>query len=228
MEISSTLLKKVKRYLSSQDSALLQSSGTKNFISFDEIPLKLFLQIAETGCYELLAKTPQPIDDCYQHWESIVEKQNELSGSREFRNILDHRKAYNRLLNEYNWIKAALIVLCFTVDIDRIKELRKRGYNIKVSSQDDYVQSINANFRKVESLVTRINMKYKQIEMLQKTSEAVKTPTFEQLMAGLIFNKYPVDDNITLARYIELKKLIEEQNRKVENGIGVRRRNKNK
>lgn len=101
-----------------------------------------------------------------------------------------------------------------------IEKLRRKGYKIDTSNTRTYVDSLNAQDRRAQNLITRINMKYKQIENLGKDQVAIKTPTFESLMAGLMFEKYNVDDDLKLVRYLELKKIIEEQNRKAEERNG--------
>lgn len=202
-----------------------QSDGTKNFISFDEITLKLFVYIAETGEYDKLSKkgghTP---DECYEKWELIVRDNNKSNGNYQYSSYLDHCKAYNSLLREYNVIKATLITLCFTVDDEQITYLKKKGYVISTTSREDYVTSLNAAFRKSDNLITRIGMKKKQIEKLTN-QVGITNPTFDQLMAGLIHAGYTVTDDITLVRYNELKKLIDKDN---ENGGRTGRRNKDK
>lgn len=170
--------------------------------------MKLFLQIADSGEYTLLAKSPATPEECYDHWCLIIDKQNLTSGSNEFRNYMDQQKAYNSLLSEYNRIKASLTVLCFTVDVDIISFLKSRGYNIVQTDSDSYTESINKAWRRSDNLITRINMKFNQIEKMNKNQVRVKTPTFDSIMADLIKEKYNVPEDITLVRYLELKKLI--------------------
>lgn len=190
-------------------------------MDYDDITLKLFMHIVETGEYDklMLPGTKATPDECYEQWEVIIRANNKANGSIEFSAYIDHVTAYNSLLRTYNSVKASLIKLCFVVDNNDIQYLMANGYKIDDTDRETYTNSLTAAFKRSDNLITRIRMKGKQIEALGSKTVNDKNPTFNSLIAGLIHAGYNVNEDIKLAVYTELKRLVDKQN---ENGRPVR------
>jgi hypothetical protein len=188
------------------------------FYHHENIPLKLYLEIASSNDYQRLVISGKATDqECLQAWEKIVQKNYEVNGGFDYLNYKDTLRAYGRLVAEYNLIRCYLIKLVFMVDNDYIAFLDERGYKIKTTNSIEYAESINACLIRSENLITRITMKANELKEYIKESSGDVT-TFEGIMAGLSMSLgFQIKDDITLLRFNEYKKLINKKTFK-ENG----------
>lgn len=215
------------KYLDSMKQAL-RNTGKKlnqkskisstSFYHHENIPLKLYLEIAGSNEYQRLVISGKATDhECLQAWERIIQKNYEVNGGFDYLNYKDTLQAYGRLVAEYNLIRCYLIKLVFMVDNDYIAFLSERGYKIKTTNSIEYAESINACLIRSENLITRITMKANELKEYIKESSGEVT-TFEGIMAGLSMALgFEVKDDITLLRFNEYKKLINKKTFK-ENG----------
>lgn len=190
------------------------------FFDYDNISLKLFISIAETANYLLLSiDGSSDINDCFDQWEKIVQQNSKVNGNAEYRSYYDNLYHYNKLLKDFNAIKATITILYFEVDNDLISYLDSKGYKISTHTSLAYVESLNAAMNKSNQLITKIEMRSKAILKANEQSKGSNQQlTFETLMANLtIALGFNIDDSITLARYNDYNKIIKknnEQNRK--------------
>jgi len=159
------------------------------------------------------------VDECFDQWEKIIQQNSKINGNAEYRSYYDNLKHYNKLLRDFNLIKATITLLYFMVDNSMIDFLNSKGYKISKKSSAEYANSLNAAMNKSNSLITKIEMRYKAIVKANEQSKGSNQQvTFETLMANLtIALGFPIDDSLTLARYNEYNKIIKkrnEQNRK--------------
>jgi hypothetical protein len=189
-----------------------------NFYHHENIPLKLYLEIAASNDYKRLVISGKATDqERLQAWERIIQKNYEVNGGFDYLNYKDTLQAYGRLVAEYNLIRCYLIKLVFLVDNDYIAFLGERGYKIKTANSIEYAESINACLIRSENLITRITMKANELKEYIKESSGEVT-TFEGIMAGLSMSLgFEIKDDITLLRFNEYKKLITKKTFK-ENG----------
>lgn len=157
------------------------------------------------------------VEKCADKWEEIVVANARANNTFEYDNYLDKHKTYALLIHEYVTVKAMLTKLTFSVDMDAINWLNKRGYKIVISKGPDrnklYEDSLMAAIRKSDNLVTKTTMKANELKQFQTHHGQIES--FEQIMANIIFHsKMNLPDDITLARYNAIKKLINQQNKK--------------
>jgi len=179
---------------------------------YDTITLKLFMHIAKTGEVELCGGMEQ--------WESIVQKNSIANEVHEYSNYVESLKSHALLVNQYIVTKAHIDKLSMPVfgygkiDIESFNYLLSKGYNIATHSKEAYIKSLTSALKKRENLLTRINMKRKELERiaLQQQEKPGQEKNLEQLLAVLSLNLgFPVQDDITLARYNEYNKIIRKQ-----------------
>ena len=178
---------------------------------------------ASSGHYERLQLTGDiDIEKCVEKWEEIVSANSEANNSFEYANYVEKYRSYSLLLNEYITVKAMLTKLAFAIDKDLIEWLSKKGYKIVTNEGNDrYEESLMNAIRRSDNLVTKTMMKANELRALQNKQNN-KIGGFESVIADLIFSLgFEVKDDITLARYNELKKLIK---RKHEAAVNARKR----
>jgi len=186
-----------------------------NFYHHENIPLKLYLEITESGDYQkLVIEGSVTGAECAAQWEKIIQKNYETNGGFDYINYKDTLQSYGRLVAEYNLIRCYLVKLIFMVDDDYIAFLGERGYRIDKSSNQAYIDTINACLIRSENLITRMTMKANELKSYIPESKGSVT-SFDGIIASLsLCLGYEVSDNISLLRFNEYKKLINEKNSK--------------
>ena len=180
------------------------------FYSYEDITLKLFVTINASGNFRLLIKSGIALpSECFDRWEKIIQENNRAAGRHEYSTFLKTYKAYNRLLAEFNSIKAHLLILCYVIDYEAIKFVRKKGYAIALTNSKAYADSIYSAIRRSDNLLTKISMKRNELLKMQPKGDA-RQESFESIIANLTVELgYSIPDDITLARYNEYVKIIE-------------------
>ena len=186
------------------------SSITASFFSYEDITLKLFMAISESGNFKLVIKSGIATDSqCVAMWEKIVQDNNKVTGNQEYNSYLKSWRNYNRLLHEHISVRPNLVILCYALDFEAIKYVRSKGYLIDTTNSKTYADSLYRAIRKCDNLQTKIAMQLNDLERTQATTPR-RSENFEALMAALSLELgYTVPDEITLARYNEYSKLIE-------------------
>lgn len=180
------------------------------------------MEISDTKEFVKLADIEASIDECTRAWESIVKRNNDVSGGVSFKTQLSNYKTLSQLLADYTAIKATLSILEFKVDNDYIAWLRKKGYkivtNVGATVEErtaNYIESITAALRRSENIITKIKMRQNELEADAKSIVSDESIAgFEEIMANLSMSLgFEVNDNVTLARYNELIKLLKKRNK---------------
>jgi len=185
--------------------------GSRELWQYDDIPFKLFVSITSIGGLNRLLKsgvaTEEELSDV---WELIVKRNSEVSNSYRYGTYFQLMKSYLNLINEHTAVKAMLLHLYIQYDAEIIATLKKKRYIINTDNNVLYDESLEAAGRKVENLLTKINMKFNEIQEFQKLDKGGKESSFEELMATLTMSLgFVVADDITLARYNEYHKMLE-------------------
>ena len=187
------------------------------FFNYNDIPLKVFLKVIETGNFKLVLKSGYATDSlCLEQWEKIVLENNKARGRNDYGQFLKTFQAYNRLLAEFNAAKSTLLILCYVLDYEKIKYVRSKGYKIDLTNSTTYANSLAAAIRKSDSLMTKLTMKKNELVALGQEGKDAKgkAPSFDSIMAALSVELgQTFTDDLTLARYNELTKLIEQKQR---------------
>lgn len=171
------------------------------------------MQINATGDASLILKkgNASPIL-CAERWEKIVAENSKANGKQDYNYVERSFKMYNSLLRDYNTVKACLLVLCYTIDFEYLKHVRAKGYAIDTTNSKTYADSLGRALRKSNNILTKIEMKRNELAALRQERKTEKPQTFEGIIASLTFQLgYTVPDDITVIRYNEYVKLIEQK-----------------
>ncbi len=176
--------------------------------TYETIPLRLFMEIAEDGNLKrLIIKGKLNKEELMLAFEDIIRRNGEVNGSFQYLTFFQLLKSYAKFIAEYTVVKALLIKLAFVIDYKSIQEVRSRGYAIDLTNTAKYAESLTAGLRKVGNLITKATMKRKEIERLNVEKE--KSESFESILANISFALgFEVKETITLAGYNEYQRIL--------------------
>ena len=185
------------------------------YFSYDNIPLKVFIDISNSADYSLLCISGQAdADIAYDKYEAIIRKNGQMNGTLEFESYLTNYTALAKYMADYNAIKAALGVLLYFVDNAYIAFLNKKGYRINTDTASGYAKSLVAAGRKADNLQSKIASKIKEMER-KGVQNSGGPRTFDDVMAELTASiGFNVPEEVTLARYNGYMKVIKDRNKK--------------
>lgn len=215
--ISTGLLRKVSNRLGLKLSPTTKDTS-KTYFQYKDIPLKLFIEIASEGSFRKLVKSGKYNDvECLEQWELIVKENHEVTGSTQWSDQFYLMQGYEMLRIQHCIVRALLVKMRFDPDEGTYDELKRRGYQLNLTSKAAYKQSFKVADARCKNIVTKAAMKLKELERSKEGSSKVKGRTFDSVMVDLNMAIAPQheDDNITLARYNEYLKLIKERNRQM-------------
>jgi len=98
--------------------------------------------------------------------------------------------------------------LLYRTNAGYIRFLRQRGYELSNRSNVDYWNSLYNGLKQVENHLTQIEMIRAKMENVGTDAKQEGNP-YDSIMAWIASNEIHVDENITVARYIEVKKIIQ-------------------
>lgn len=202
---------KTKRMSLQNNSNQKSKPTTAQFFQYDDILLRLFIDVAETSGYQKLVRTGLATDDeCMEAWENIVRENSEKTGSNSYSSYFNDTVQYSQLLSEYLFMRAALTKLLYVIDFDLIQKVREFGYMINLSNSQAYADSLYATSRRVDNLATRIKMQYNRMAL--NTVDKSEGGGFDETIANLnMAIGFVETDNITLARYNEYCKTLKKR-----------------
>lgn len=155
-------------------------------------------------------------------WEKIIAKNYEVNGGFDYLNYIDIAKSFAFLLAEQNLVKAQLFTLLFEVDDKVIEELKLRGYKISLENRTEFNKSIMAALKRTNNLNSRMKMKANELHEMISDEDGKEQATFEQVMAALSFQVgFALPEDITLSRYNEYRKIINERNSRKSQPIDI-------
>ncbi len=169
------------------------------------------MEISNDGQVSKLVRTGEATkEELTQAWEEIIRLNSLANGSRSYNNYFTALKNYIKLVNSYMLIRLALIKCAvFPVDYEVIADLRLRGYKINLNSNELYSGSIETGLRRVENLITRANMKRKELETLLDTNKEQVKGSYEEIIANTSAGLgFPLPTDLTLAMYNAYRKVL--------------------
>jgi hypothetical protein len=136
-------------------------------------------------------------------------------------------KGYAEIVASHTVVVAALEILWYVPighDIQKMSEIldevRNRGYRIDTSTTDKYHKSLIAAKNKVQNMVTRAEMKRKEIERVFGQKEKTKSYGYWEVIGNLelALERSVLDspETLTLAKYNELKRGVTERRKAAE------------
>lgn len=143
-------------------------------------------------------------------WGEVQLEFAELDNNTEILNKFETDKEIKQLQTAYNVIKAMIKRLQLVTppdptSVQYVNDLQKMGYHIDCANSAMYKFSLERADKKSNSIVTQIEMKKNTLE----GNIEEKNISFDAIMAVLIAElRVPLEDDITVARYCEYKKII--------------------
>ena len=204
-------LKNFRGFIFSQKSK--SSLGT--LYGYNDIPLRLFIDVANTSNVMLLIKSgTSTIDECVEEWESIIKRNSLENQNFEYQTYFSLIQSYGLLISDYTEIKLMLMKASIVIDRDMIERLRKKGYAISLSNSEAYEADLIRAIKRSENLITKITMKKNELEAEQNQVGGSKEEKgYDEIIANLEFGLgWSVRDDITLSKYNSLKKLVKKKN----------------
>lgn len=147
-------------------------------------------------------------------WLQIVKDNAETTDNHQFSLYTKMFLKKSALAAKYLVDKASLLMIAIKKDELVINDLRARGYKIDITSDKNYLDSINAGLRKVSNLTTKIGIANSQMDEIVTMAESVKRKSADDLIAELNAGLgWAVDTNITLAAFNAHVKIVAKKNR---------------
>lgn len=196
---------------------------TENCLCYEDIQLKLYLEIAKTGNYLLVAKNKHATEkQCIEAWEGIVQKNAEVNDSTVHNAYKDLEEEYAILLQKFQVIRAQILLLYCKVDLPTIAELKQERYTIDPYSGDEkYLEDLTNAMDKSQNMIGEVQRKYGEITEL--IGSGAQDPSLAELLSPLrFFYGYHIPLDILLMEYNDMKRYIREQK---PNGRGTGRDN---
>lgn len=162
------------------------------------------------GNYLLVAKDKSATEqDCLTAWELIVKENAEVNDSTLHTTYSDLKEEYAILLQQYQAIRARILLLYCTVDKEAIEFLRKQRYNIDTTSDEAYEKSLDQAISKSENIGGELQRKYNElVELMEGDS---MDPSLSELLSPLRYHfGYHVPMEILLSEYNDMKKFLKE------------------
>jgi len=218
--------KRTNPILTSLTSWATFKSSTAILWGYDDITLKLYIDISKTGeVTKLVKKGRIDSEKCLDAWEELIKRQEKEIGTNNFGAYFSLHKAYLNYANDHEVIRATLVLVGLStrqaynsegklVWINLIRPndlvwLRSKGHNIDLTSYDTVLSSVMACIHKNENLITKAVSKRKELEKMLEGKGDGKPLEFVDIMAQLNFAwPNPVSDDITLATYNSYQKIL--------------------
>ena len=86
---------------------------------------------------------------CLDRWEKLIQENNRATGRNEYSSFLKTYQAYNRLLSDFNAVKATIICLMYRIVYEDIQFLRRKGYAIALTNSQAYEKSLLAAIEEI-------------------------------------------------------------------------------
>ncbi len=211
----SDLTKKVGQSLKKKLSLITRITSATYF-RYDDISLKLYIEIAQTGKFrKLLRSGTFDHEECLTRWELIVKEHQEMTGNTQYNELFYLQQGYHQLLAQHAIVRALLLTMRLDPDEATFNELNKRGYRLILTTRPAYLMSYKIAEARCKNIVTKATMKLKELERAQEVTEKVKGKSFDAIMVELNMAIAPdhASDDISLSRYNEYVRLIKERNK---------------
>lgn len=197
----------------------------KTYKDCSELPLKNFLKIVETGNLKYLYKSTDysnliSVKSLSDLWDSIVIEYADIEGASSLSEGFKLDIEIKQLQNLYNIVKAMLRLLILAspnnVNSDYAKlaskyiiDLKNLGYEIDLTNSDSYKKSIYRADKKANNIITRIRIKQKSLDQINKESSTGEKVSFEKVYTNLVASlNINISENITVKQYCEYKEII--------------------
>ena len=228
----SDLPQKISLNLISRISGLGFKRTTPVYFQYDNITLKMFVEISNDGDFKrLLISGAYNADTAIQEWEEIIKRNSEVNGDFQWHDYFELFRGYLTLQTKHLKTRALLFSLAASgynnkneEHVAKVSELASMGIKIDVTSGAGFEKSISLGFRKSDNFVSKYESKRLELEKLVSKSKekGSKRETFDTIWANLSVAAAPmvISEDITLSKFNELKKVLKERNKQTTKANG--------
>lgn len=173
--------------------------------STDNIPMKVFIKILDTGYLSLLGEGHQkPLQDV---WQDIIDEYKEIDPDNQFQKVLNISKDVEYYKCKYHSINLAIQCLSVEKDNELIDLLNSWGYTVRL---DNY----EADLKRAKAYSKSILKNIKDLEGVLKDESKGEKSTFDEtiIQLNMVLGYKEADANtITVSGYYALKKIAHEK-----------------
>lgn len=195
---------------------------TKIYWLYKDIPLRIYMEICASGNVGLMAHNGQVDEQCSVAWEELLRLNAKHNNDLSFMKQVSNLRSFAGLFADYLIIKADLLKVFILFrgagvvlqqDDELILELGRGGYKIQCDSVGGYAASIERAMHASDAIATQLIMKKNKLTVSKEEQESVTPMGIEEVIANLSYQLgYEVNDNITLSRFNEYKKIVRAKN----------------
>jgi len=184
--------------------------------SCDDLPLKIFFKIVETGnlkhlvisnSYDFTIKKDLP-----QLWESILIHYAKISGDPDILTKFESFKELYQLIATYDIINAMIYTLYYRYNKQYIDELEMFGYLVTIKNNCIDIKSLENCTQMSRSILNDIE-KIK-LSLFEEDKKPDLQNIFYKTMAWLIKGYGNLEENITVSKYVALRNHLRQLMRK--------------
>lgn len=125
------------------------------YTSISNLPMRLFLEITETGKLSLLGDGTD--DELTESWSNIIEEFKKIDPDDAFYRNLMKRRHLDYTVCKYNTVRLGVQVLKFKKDDNIINILKSYGYRINDDTYFDDLQTIERNSISIKDKIDELN-----------------------------------------------------------------------
>lgn len=212
----SDLIKPISKKSPGNTLSQISKPSSAILYAYDNILLKTYIEIATSGDVSLLIISGKPSkDELIDRWEKIVQDNGQRNGDNRYDAYFSLLKARAELIAQHTTVSCHLLLMTYEINWESIDAVRAMGYTIETMTSAAYAKSLEAAKRKSSNLITKSEMKRKEIERAfgGKKTESV-SHSYEEIIGllELALDRTIMDaENLTLAKYNVLKKGVEKK-----------------
>ena len=174
----------------------------------DPQSLKYLLVLDNRLDYNDAVLTPKQMEVAEALWADIFKEYDKLEKNFGAVNFLGDKSKilynYAMYLQEESMLKSLL----YRTNVVHLAFLRGRGYVFNTKTQENYWTSLRDALHKVKNHLSYIQILRNKITDVAQDSKKEGNP-FDAIMAWILTNDIRVDDTLTVSRYIEIKRIIQ-------------------
>lgn len=182
----------------------------------DIIPLKIFLEVYNTGNLTLLTDDKNQLLNLKNTWDKLKKDYSELNSEGKSDKILNLVARIQALRIRFEGINFVVKAVRFDPDdVDLMAELNKIGYKI---TRETYLSDLERIERESKSLNVKIRRLQQKLPKIEKQDENSKTTIDKVILGYCSITGLNFDTNkITVVQFYSLKELAEEKIKHMEN-----------
>lgn len=176
----------------------------------DKIPLKIYLEITQTGNLTLLIKGKEKLDfdKLDLIWQKLKLGYDELGLGGNSNKVFNLSVRIEKLIAKYDFVNMAILTLKFDRNLDLENKLRELGYTLREIS---FLKDLNGIERETSDIIVKVGRLEKNLPKNKKNA-GIKSTIDKVIMSYCVITKLDYKPNkITVTEFHSLKELFEEE-----------------